>query len=72
MNFNDFKQAVALAAQGCVPADVASIERALLRKESVKCAQALNRFTAMSLEVQDRGERPRRRALPSALLPPVA
>jgi len=72
MNFNDFKQAVAGAAQGRVSAEIASIERALLRKESIKCAQALNRFTATSLEVQDRGERPRRRVLPSALLPPVA
>jgi len=72
MNFNDFKQAVALAAQGRVSAEVASIERALLRKESVKCAQALNRFATTSLEAQDRGERQRRRILPSTLLPPVA
>ena len=71
MNFNDFKHAVAVAAQGRVPAEVASVERALLRKEFVQCAQALNRFTAMSLEVQDRGERARRRVLPSELLPPV-
>jgi L-asparaginase II len=72
MNFNHFKQAVALAAQGRLLAEAASIERALLKKESVKCAQALNRFATTSLEAQDRGERPRRRVLPSALLPPVA
>jgi hypothetical protein len=71
MNFNDFKQAVALAAQGHVQKEIASIERALHKKEFVQCAQALNRFTAMSLEVQDRGERARRRVLPSELLPPV-
>jgi hypothetical protein len=72
MTFNDFKRAVAQAAQGRVPEDVASTERALQRKEFVKCAQALNRFTAMSLEAQDRGERARRRVLPSELQPPVA
>jgi hypothetical protein len=71
MNFDAFKQAVALAAQGHVQREVASIERALHKKEFVQCAQALNRFTAMSLEVQDRGERARRRVLPSELLPPV-
>ena len=72
MNFDDFKRNVALAANGDAPASIATVERALLRKEYVRCAQALSRFTAASLEAPDRGERPIRRPLPSELLPPVA
>lgn len=71
MNIDQFKHAVRLAAQGDVPSGAVSIERALQRKENLRCALALNQFAAACLEVQERGERARCVRLPPELLPPV-
>lgn len=72
MNIDQFRREVAMAAQGDTTIATAQAERALRKKEFRQCAQALNQFAAACLESVDRGDRPRRVALPPELLPPVA
>jgi hypothetical protein len=71
MNIEQFRREVAIAAQGNTASATAQAERALRKKDFQKCAQALNQFAAASLAAADRGERPRRKAFPPELLPPV-
>lgn len=71
MKLDHFRREVALAAQGAIPDAVAAAERALHKKEYLRCAQALNQFALACLKVTERGDRPRRVAVPPHLLPPV-
>jgi hypothetical protein len=72
MNFDQFKREVALAAQGHLPPHVAEFERALRKKEIVKCAQVWSQLATDCTDAQCRGERPPRMTPPSTHLPPVA